>query len=244
MQLRRFPKDYMMIRQGDTGSLAWLIEEGQIEVFRTESDGSAVPLALLGKGAIVGEMALVDDGLRVASARACTDVTCLEIDRTIIQKMIGSCQPLVCYMLESMDAAIRRGHGLPQEERIIGGSEIRSVRDFEKFINRRTFDANFTFFKQGEPSAVADLIQNGEVTIERHGSADPVTLAVLGPGRIFGELGMLNNDVRKASAISKTVVTCEIIKKKEFLGIISTLPPILRAMTRIFAKHLNRLCAH
>lgn len=241
MQRRQFPKDQLIIRQGESGSQAWLIEDGQIEILRTTPEGEAVRLAVLGRGAVVGEMALIDDGDRSASARTLEAVSCVEIDRKSFRQLIAKCQPLAAYLLESLVAAIRRGHGLAQEERSVGGADIRSVRGADKVINRRMFPPGYAFFKQGEAGGVAYLIQTGEVVIERDGPDGHEELAVLGPGRIFGELALLTDEPRKAHAVVRSQTSCEIVTKQAFNDILATMPPILRALTRIYVKQLSRI---
>ena len=244
MQRRQFQKGETIIREGERGNLAWLIEEGQIEVFRAAADGTETRLSVLEKGAMIGEMALIDDGIRMASARALSAVSCLEINRNTLKQLIAKSQPLAAYLLESMVAAIRRSHGMPQEERSLGGSDIRSVRNGDKVINRRVFDSGFAFFKQGDAPTVAFLIQSGEVAIERDGPNGFEELGHLGPGRIFGELAMLSNEPRKATAVAKSQVICEVITKQAFTETLATMPPILRALTKIYIKQLNKFSAH
>ena len=235
---RQFLKGEIFINQGEAGSCAWLIEEGQVEVFRITPEGQSVPITVLGKGAVVGEMALIDDGARSASARTLSPVSCVEIGRKAFRQLIAKSQPLAAYLLESMVAAIRRSHGLPQQERSIGGSDIRADRSAVKLVTRRLFNPGHVFFKQGELGGMAFLIQTGEVMIVRNGYEE---LAHLGPGRIFGELALLTDEPRRADAIAKTQVCCEIISKQAFNEGLATMPPILRALTRIYVTHLNRL---
>ena len=241
MQRRQFPKGEIIIHQGETGSRAWLIEEGQVEVFRVTPEGQTVSLAVVGKGAVVGEMALIDDGVRSASARTVSPVSCVEIDRKSFRQLIAKSQPLAAYLLESLVAAIRRSHGLAQQERSIGGSDIRAERGIDKLVNRRLFNAGYVFFKQGEPGGTAYLIQTGEVVIVRDGPSGYEELAHLGPGRIFGELALLTDEPRRAGAIAKTQASCEIISKQAFNQSLASMPPILRALTRIYVTQLSRI---
>ena len=241
MQRREFPKGETIIHQGETGNRAWLIEEGQIEVFRVTPEGQSISLAVLGTGAVVGEMALIDDGVRSASARTLGPVSCVEIDRKAFRQLIAKSQPLAAYLLESMVAAIRRSHGLPQQERSVGGSDIRAGRSIDKLVNRRLFNSGYVFFKQGEPGGSAYLIQTGEVVIVRDGPGGSEELAHLGPGRIFGELALLTDEPRRAGAIARTQASCEIIDKQTFSQSLATMPPILRALTRIYVAQLSRV---
>ncbi len=66
-------------------------------------------------------------------------------------------------------------------------------------------------FTEGEPSASCFILIKGQVgvTVERHGHI--VTLADLGPGRIFGEISLLDQGARSA--------TCRVLKDCELLEI-------------------------
>jgi CRP-like cAMP-binding protein len=72
MQLGR--GDYL-IRRGDKGGDLYLVESGALEVVDTRSRPEVV-LEVLGPGALVGEMAFLDESPRAADVRATVDTTC------------------------------------------------------------------------------------------------------------------------------------------------------------------------
>ena len=238
MRRLEFPAGWELIRQGDLGDQAWLVEKGQLEVIQLSAEGKQ-SLAVIGPGAIVGEMALIDHGLRTASVVSLTDVVCLELTRDVFEQLTRQCQPLAMYMLESLVAAIRRAYGLPQEERAQGGAEFRSVRNNDKILDRRVFPEGHRFFNQGDPASSAFLIQSGRVGIRRITDNKVQELAQLGPGRIFGELALINAAPRLASAVALERTVCEVIRKELFDGVIHSMPPILRALTKIYVTQLS-----
>ena len=61
-----------VFHQGDRGDLVYVIEEGQIEIFRVRGDRTEEPLRLMGKGEYFGELAPLMNLPRSASARAVT----------------------------------------------------------------------------------------------------------------------------------------------------------------------------
>jgi F420-non-reducing hydrogenase small subunit len=67
--------------QGDHGDTMYVIQSGAIELTRTDGDRNVV-LAILERGDFFGEMALIDDGLRSAGARALQVSRLLPISRT------------------------------------------------------------------------------------------------------------------------------------------------------------------
>lgn len=68
-----FKAGEVVFRQGYPGDYAYIIQQGEIEIYHEEADGTEKHLALLGEGEMFGELALTDDAPRSASARAATD---------------------------------------------------------------------------------------------------------------------------------------------------------------------------
>ncbi|MEI8393240.1 MAG: cyclic nucleotide-binding domain-containing protein [Rhodospirillaceae bacterium] len=239
LRRRRFPLGTEMVRQGERGDRAWLLENGRVDVLVTGTRGDTHKVASVGRGAIIGEMALIDDGPRSATVQVIAEVDCLELDRETFKLLLSRCQPLGAYLLESLVAAIRRAYGLPPGERVEGGAIIRSVRDFTKILDRRVYAAGHVFFNQDDPATTAYLIQSGRVSILRRGERGMEELGPLGPGRIFGELALLNADLRRATAAAATQTVCEVVTKETFDAVIAAMPPILRALTKIYVGQLS-----
>jgi len=232
---RHFPKGHQLIRQGDPGDRAWLIQSGTLEVRLIGADGQQTVLATLGRGSIVGEMALVDPAPRSASVWTLSDVSAAEIDRSGFERMIAVSEPLTRYLLESFVADLRRAYGLPQPEWRSGGAEIRSSRSHTHILKRTVFQPGYQFFQQGAPTGdTAFLIQLGRVSIKRDGQES----ARLGPGRVFGKTSLVLGSRRLASAEAADQVICEIILKRDFDNIIASMPSILRALVKIYAERL------
>ena len=78
--LRHYRAGESILEEGSTGLGMFLITSGRVEVFKT-LDGRKVELAVLGGGAVLGEIALLDDQPRSASAVALEDSECLLLSR-------------------------------------------------------------------------------------------------------------------------------------------------------------------
>lgn len=65
---RRFSPGQVIFHLGDPGGLLYLISRGKVKISHTTSDGQEVVLAILGPGDFFGEMALIDDAPRSATA--------------------------------------------------------------------------------------------------------------------------------------------------------------------------------
>src|SRR6187401_312405 len=76
---RSFPKGARVFHEGDRSDACYVIRSGEVRVTREHSDGRAIALATLGPGELVGELAMIDGGVRSASVEALTDVDLLAV---------------------------------------------------------------------------------------------------------------------------------------------------------------------
>jgi len=66
---------------------------------------------------------------------------------------------------------------------------------------QRSFPAGVRVFHEGDSSDACYIVASGSFRVTReHSDGRAITLATLGPGEVFGELAMLDRDVRSASA--------------------------------------------
>jgi CRP-like cAMP-binding protein len=68
-----FSAGSVIFRQGYPGEHAYIIQSGTVEIYKELPNGDEEQLALLQTGEMFGELALLDDAPRSASARAHTD---------------------------------------------------------------------------------------------------------------------------------------------------------------------------
>jgi len=71
---REFGTGEYIFREGDEGDEAYLIIDGTVDIVKISGDQELV-IAQVGKGAIIGEMALIDSEPRMASARAASETS-------------------------------------------------------------------------------------------------------------------------------------------------------------------------
>lgn len=79
----------VVIREGDSGDEAYLIEQGQLEVRRRTAAGREVPIATLGRGDWVGEMSLLLDEPRSATIVATSDAQLRRVTRQNFARILA-----------------------------------------------------------------------------------------------------------------------------------------------------------
>ncbi len=103
---RRFRGGAVIFNEGDNGDQAYVVESGSVAIYK-EVDGRPVVLGMLGKGGIFGEMALIDDEPRMASAAAEEDTVCMILPKEAIKSQVGRSPELVILVLDTLLANIR-----------------------------------------------------------------------------------------------------------------------------------------
>lgn len=78
-----------LFREGDMGRQAYIIQSGEIEIF-TYSGNSELHLALRQPGEVIGEMSLLDQAPRMASARARANSLLLSIQQADFDYLLAS----------------------------------------------------------------------------------------------------------------------------------------------------------
>jgi len=95
----QFEAGQTIFREGDAPDHAYLIESGSVEI-SAERNGRPVILSRLGPGDLLGEMAVIDDSPRTATAVALEPSVALVIDRTQINERLAQTDPIVRALLE------------------------------------------------------------------------------------------------------------------------------------------------
>ena len=96
---RRFERDHFIFREHESGERAYIIAEGNVEILKESAEG-LVSLRVLKEGAMFGEMALIDDSPRMASAKAINGpVELLEIDQKTFKKKLSDADPFTLSLI-------------------------------------------------------------------------------------------------------------------------------------------------
>jgi EAL domain-containing protein (putative c-di-GMP-specific phosphodiesterase class I) len=90
----------VLFREGDAPTTAFLIESGSLRI-TAQRAGAPMVLSDLGPGALVGEMAVLDDSPRSATATALADCVLTPIDRAQFAERLQTADPVVRALLLS-----------------------------------------------------------------------------------------------------------------------------------------------
>jgi CRP/FNR family transcriptional regulator, cyclic AMP receptor protein len=122
--------------------------------------------------------------------------------------------------------------------------EARAVVDH---MTPRYFAANTTFFTEGDDSdeGFMAMVLKGEVVVESItvSRTVPLTLKVLGPGSLVGEVGFLDQGPRLASCTTSTDTLCAVLTRQAIETLIAREPRIgaklMMAIATFLAERLR-----
>jgi len=81
MTERRFQSGQTLMRAGEPGGAFQIIQQGEVELWLTDSDGKKVVLDVLGAGKFLGELSMLSEETRSANAISEEEVVTLELSR-------------------------------------------------------------------------------------------------------------------------------------------------------------------
>ncbi len=103
-------------------------------------------------------------------------------------------------------------------------------------VPKRNFAKGKTIFKEGDLGDEFFVVVRGRVEIrsgDRH-------FETLGPDGIFGEMALIDDSPRSATAVALTEVTVAPIKENQFLFLVKNTPFFALNVMRVLAHRLRR----
>ncbi|CAK0774842.1 Cyclic nucleotide-binding domain-containing protein [Azospirillaceae bacterium] len=112
--------------------------------------------------------------------------------------------------------------------------------DTRQFV-QHTFREGDIILRENDPGDCAYIIQSGEVEIFRGWGGARNVLAVIGPGGIFGEMALIDNKPRMASAMALRATICLVVPVEVFHDRLEKSDPFIRALLRILVNNIRSL---
>ncbi len=90
--LMYYPANYVLFKEGDEGDALYIIKNGQVEIYKEPKEEGDLPksLASIPDKGFFGEMALISDVPRNASAKAMTDCEVFILSKDDFKKLLDT----------------------------------------------------------------------------------------------------------------------------------------------------------
>lgn len=103
----------------------------------------------------------------------------------------------------------------------------------------RSFAAGETVFSEREPGAVMYVVKEGEVDIRVRGK----TVETVGPGGIIGEMALIDQQPRSATAVARTACQLVPINEERFQFLVQQTPYFALDVMRMVVQRLRKMDA-
>jgi cAMP-dependent protein kinase regulator len=204
-----------VFRRGDAADAFYVIRSGTIHIEDVQEDGDVVTLTALGRGDAFGEIGLLGNAPRAATARANGDTTLFRIDKPTFDALLAD--DIDAPTFAPTMQAFAELRALPVF-RTLATTDLALVLEHGSWL---TPIAGEVLIRQGEPGDAFYAIGTGQVDVVRDGS--PVTM--LGPGDHFGEVALLTDEPRNATVTAHTAMRVFRLDRQGFIDVVArTLP--------------------
>jgi CRP-like cAMP-binding protein/ABC-type transporter Mla MlaB component len=127
---------------------------------------------------------------------------------------------------------------------IFSGLDASELDIVKALLSRRVYARNETVFREGDPGQQLFVIAKGEasVRIRPLGALRDIRLVTFSPGTVFGEVALLDTEVRSASVQADEELICYVLEHEVFHRLTQSHPGIAVTLLRNLGRELsNRL---
>ena len=208
------------------------------------------PLETLGKGEIFGEMAVITERPRSATARAQKACRVYSLDAAQLQLELGR-NPEFGLMLASVMYDRLRFVASRLSERVLPkGAAAREATVFEPALVAQIekalpttaivrYDREKIIFKEGQAGTFMYLVKSGRVAI----AVGTNVVEVIGPGGTFGEMAVVDQSPRTARAGALVDTELVTIDRPSLIAVVTKQPAFAMALLRGVADRLRHMNA-
>mmetsp|Transcript_19335 Transcript_19335/g.60784 ORF Transcript_19335/g.60784 Transcript_19335/m.60784 type:complete len:238 (+) Transcript_19335:875-1588(+) len=211
-----------VIEQGSVGSMFYIIEWGSFEVFMSSDDVSppGIKVGELGPGDSFGELALLYNCPRAATVVAREGCVLWQLDRGTFNHIVRDASRQKREMHDEFLAHVPLLESLGKYER----SQIADA------LQQEAVAAGTVVIDQGKEGSRFYLVEEGELSAQKlePGASAPKEVLAYKRGDYFGELALLQDDVRAASVVARTDAKLLWVDRKVFERLLGSLKDVMK----------------
>lgn len=225
----------------------YLLLEGEVSLIRGKK-----AIDIVKKGEIFGEMASISQLPRSATAVARTACRVISLDarqfQNAIQRTPEFALMLMYIMINRLRLTIARlsvSKSLPdwggwKESRIF---DEKLMTDLAGALPERSplhSPLNNVIMREGEAGVFMYVVLEGRVAV----SIQSTIVERIGPGGVFGEMALVDQSPRAASAVAETDCSLLAINRKDFLALVKAKPAFGVSLIKAVAERLRYMTSH
>jgi len=241
-KLENFTKGMVFFSENQNSDRMYLVEEGQVALTRL---GKAIDVVKSGE--IFGEMAAISQLPRSATATARTACRVVSLDGMQLQRAIQKNPEFALMLMNILINRLRLTVTMLAMGKALDSSDgTRTRRVFDQKLLEGLMVAtqhrlpqhcplNKVIMKEGESGLFMYVVLSGRVAI----SIKNKLVEWVGPGGVFGEMALVDQSPRAATAVAATDCDLLTINRADFLNMVKTNPVFTVSLLRAAADRLR-----
>ncbi|XP_077538179.1 cGMP-dependent protein kinase for isoform X1 [Haemaphysalis longicornis] len=214
-----YAQDSLIIKEGDVGSVVYVMEEGKVEVTKESKF-----LCTLGPGKVFGELAILYNCTRTATVKAVSDCKLWAIERQCFQTIMMRTGLVRQSEYTEFLKSVPTFRKLP-EETLVKISDV---------LEETTYAQGDYIIRQGARGDTFFIISKGTVKVTRKApeeagsTSEEIFIRTLHRGDFFGEKALQGEECRTANIVADDPegVTCLVIDRDSFNQLMSNIDEI------------------
>jgi CRP-like cAMP-binding protein len=232
----------------EEGSPSWaffIIREGGVRISRNVVALGELDDKTLGAGDFFGvESALTSRNYR-NNAAAISDVSLIAVPQSQYESFAAANKPIAMKILLEFSTLVRQlNETLSQRQPPSAAKPAAAASPPSSWTQEgalRIYPRGAVIFNEGDEGNELFIIQRGSVKIIKNGTPDDIVLAVLKAGAMFGEMGLLEQMPRSATACAAEPSAIAVIDKENYTQIIAQ-PKAFVKLSILLADRVWFLC--
>lgn len=209
---KSFKQGDEIIHQGDAGDYFYIIEKGIVDFYINGKHNSSS-----GEGSSFGELALMYNSPRAATAKAASDeVICWALDRLTFRRILleGTFNRRLMYEAFLKDVKVLSGLSNQERLKLADALTTKIYEKGDKIVKEGEKGENFFFIEKGS----CHVIKEGKGVVKK-----------LGKGDYFGEVALLNDLPRQATVEALDTVIVATLGKSGFTRLLGPAVEVLKS---------------
>jgi len=232
--------------EGQKSDKMYLLVEGEVSLIRNKKT-----LDIVRPGEIFGEMAVITQQPRSAAAMARKFCQVRVLDSGTFQKALQATPEFALMLMNIMNHRLRLTLALMKQTASMPSlGDREEFRVFDKkmtedlvaaFKSRppQNFPATRVIMKEGDAGKSMYVLIRGKVAV----SIRNVVVERVGPGGVFGEMALVDQGARAASAVAETDCQLLTIARSDFLSLVKSKPGFAISVLKAIAERLRHMTA-
>lgn len=208
LELKRYAAGEEIVREGEDGDSFFMLGKGRVVVSVKDFDGKKISMTSLYDGDCFGEQSYFTGEPRNATIEALEDTMVLEASKRVLNRVVQDF-PTVRESLRRFYKE-RIAESLLAKSALFGELDTKARKALAERFTFESYQAGDLVIREGDHSDAFYAIKSGTVRVYAGDDDDPIGLAQLGAGDIFGEIAAIEGSKRTANV--RAVDECELLR--------------------------------